>query len=174
MALTTGENSSTMMSTTVPTMNLNTWILVLNFRSSSNVPMIIDGNGQSKNISLTYDSENEVSCSIVWRGAMYVFGRWSISMVDGCQLKRIGELTFEFRGGCCAQRSNEKVFLCFAWDSRRPTSSKDCHESNGPLEVFTELPSSNYEHSYTRTAATEGKPRLSFVEFCLKIYLQNT
>ena len=91
---------------------------------------------------------------------MYIIGggdratRRQISIVNKCQLKKIGELSFDHYKGGCAQRNNEKVFLCF---SSFAFSAKDCYESNGPLATFEKLPSSTYSHRYTHIAVTEGK-----------------
>ena len=89
------------------------WILVLNTYSSSNVPLIIDGKGRSKKIGFKFGSGTQVdySCSLVWRGKMYVFGGWEhrrqISVVDQCQLKRKGELPFDMN----RVRHDNKIFV---------------------------------------------------------------
>ena len=148
------------------------WILVLNTEKSGHteifwavksVPLIVDGRGQSKEIRFEFGPGTEVdqSCSIVWRGKMYVFGgkdyKRQISAVDGCQLKKKGELTFDMTNGACAQRENNEVFICFE-NSSDLSTYKNCHRSNGPLERFVKLPSSSYDHRSTRIAVTSGEP----------------
>ena len=61
--------------------------------------------------------------------------------------------------GACAQRNNREVFLCFE-DYDDSSTWKNCHRSTGPLEVFSRLPNSNYDHRSTRIAVTSGKPSL--------------
>ena len=93
------------------------WILVLNTRHSLNVPLIIDGKGQSKEIEFSFEPGTEVrsSCSIVWLGKMFVFGgynyRRQISVVDECKLTKKGELPFDTTYGACAQRGDQEVFI---------------------------------------------------------------
>ena len=161
-ATTTALTSSTITSTT--TTPTDTWILVLNTYSSYNVPLIIDGRGQSKEIGFNYGSGTEVenSCSIVWRGQMVVFGgknyKRQISVVEGCKLTNIGELPFLMElGGACAQRDDAEIFVCFEDYWGHDSSYKDCHYSTGPLEEFSKLPSSTYDHQNTRIAVTSGK-----------------
>ena len=143
--------------------NSHSWILVLNTREASNVPLIIDGNGQSKEIEFAYGSETETdsTCSIIWRGSMYVLGgdtyKTQISLVDRCRLEKIGDLPFNMKYGACAQRDDEEVFICFE-DYKDSSTYKNCHVASGPLESFSNLPSSTYEHSNTRIAVTSGKP----------------
>ena len=124
--------------------------------------MIIDGRGKSKEIGFKYGSGTEVfnSCSIVWRGQMVVFGgdkyRRQISVVEECKLTKIGKLAFPMKNGACAQRDDVEIFICF--ENRKDSSTwKNCRRSTGPLETFSKLPSSNYDHRSTRIAVTSGK-----------------
>ena len=167
-ALATTSTSATTTTTTETTTsaNLNTWILVLNTRYSSNKPLIIDGKGRSKETEFTYGSETEVhgSCSIIWQGAMYIFGgytyRRQISVVDQCRLTKIGTLPFNMNFGACAQRNNQDVFICFE-DYEDSSTFKNCYRATGPLEMFNNLPSSTHTHSNTRIAVTSGKSNLT-------------
>ena len=157
--------TTTVPSTTTTTADLKTWILVLNTRKSENKPLIIDGNGQSKEIGFIYGTGTEVAsaCSVIWRGEMYVFGGYThqrqISMVDQCQLTRIGDLPFNMYHGACAQRNDQEVFICFEVFNE-PSTSKNCYLANGPLDNFSSLPNSTYEHSNTRIAVNSGKSLL--------------
>ena len=143
------------------------WILVLNSWSSSNIPLIIDGKGQSKEIEFSFGPGTQVesSCSVVWHGKMFVFGgsryKRQISVVDQCQLTKKGELPFDMYFGACAQRDNQEVFICFEKVGDLSTY-KNCHRSNGPLEPFTKLPSSSYNHRDARIAVTSGQSSLLF------------
>ena len=122
------------------------WILVLNTWIPSKKPLIIDGHGQSKEIGFAYGSNTETigTCSVIWRGNMFLFGGYNhkkqISMVDQCQLKRVGDLPFIMYFGACAQRNDQQVYICFEnyFDS---STGRNCHVSSGPLENFSSLPS---------------------------------
>ena len=148
--------------TTTTTADFKTWILVLNTRYSSNVPLIIDSMGQSQEIGFTYGPETEVmaACSIIWRGQMYMFGGYTykhqISVVDQCSLTKIGDLPIRMNYGACAQRNDEQIYICFE-DLDDSSTGKNCHLANGPLENFSNLPSSTYNHANTRIAVTSGK-----------------
>ena len=140
----------------------NSWIFVLNTNGIS-LPRILDGEGQSKEIGFWSGSGTEAyhSCSIVWRGAMYLFGgskyKRQISVVDKCKLTKKGELPFDLDRGACAQRENQKVFICFENMSDSATY-KNCHVSNDPLEAFSKLRTSKYDHRQSRIAVTSSKP----------------
>ena len=140
----------------------NTWSLVINTRDSKNSPLVVDGYGQSKEIDFSYQSQTEAfgSCSVVWNGKMHLFGgsfyKRQISVVDQCQLKKIGELTFDMFYGACAQRNDAKIYICFeAYNN--PATGRNCRQSDAPLDSFSQLPSSNYNHQNTRIAATAGE-----------------
>ena len=85
--------------------------------------------------------------------------RLQISVVDGCELTRKSDLPFEMYDGACAQRDNQELFICFE-DYDDSSTHKYCHRSTGPLESFSKLPSSNYDHRNGRIAVTSGKPGL--------------
>ena len=75
-----------------------------------------------------------------------------MSVVKGYKLSRHGTLDFNFRHGGCTVLNQTTIVLCFdSWE-------KDlCRQSNNPLGPFTDLPSSNYEHSFARVASLDGK-----------------
>ena len=145
--------------------DVKSWILILNTKYFLNVPLIVDGKGQSKEIGFSFESGTEVrsSCSIVWLGRMFVFGGFNykrqISLVDDCKLTKKGELPFDMFLGTCAQRDNREVVICFE-DHYDPSTWKNCHRSNGPLEAFSKIPNSTYDHRFTRIAITSSKPGL--------------
>ena len=140
------------------------WILVLDTQNESNVPVIIDGRGESKEIEFDYKSRTQANgaCSIIWHGKMYLFGGYSnrrqISVVDGCKLKKKGILPFKMNVGVCAQRDNVEIFICFQYAKKKHGETwKTCLRSIGPLEPFSRLPSSTYNHRRTSIAVTSGK-----------------
>ena len=93
---------------------------------------------------------------VVFGGDYFVESERQISVLDECKLTKKGELPFDFFGGACAQRDDAEIFLCFT-DVRDDSTYKNCHRSTGPLETFSKLPRSNYEHAGTRTAVTSGE-----------------
>ena len=113
---------------------------------------IIDGKGNSKKIDFNFTSYNEAtgwatadfaeveaSCSLVWKGMMYVFGgqtngRRQISLVDKCQLRSIGKLQFDMIYGACAQNDNKEMYICFENTEKKPETAKTCRRSTGPLQ----------------------------------------
>ena len=160
----------------------NDWILVLNTRGPSQVPIIIDGMGQSKTVEFAYGLETQANqaCSITWHGKLFFFGGhpnpYQISVVDGCQLTKKGKLPFKMNAGACAQRDNNEIFICFE-DYYDRSTWKNCRRSNGPLEAFSELPTSTYDHRSTRVAVTSGKTiQLSKTQFSILLprYFQST
>ena len=126
-------------------------------------PIMFDGTGRSKDIKFNLgDKANpEGSCSVLWRGKMFLFGgRWrerSISVVDQCKLEIVGKLEFKMRYGSCAQRNNTDVFICFENDQDVNTYT-NCRHSAGPLEQFSSLPRSTYIHWGSQIATNSGKP----------------
>ena len=159
--------TSTSSTTTTTTAKTKDWVLVL----SSKPPMIIDGNGQSKDIEFEYGSETQMSgsCSIIWRGTMYVFGsskeKRQISKVDQCQLKRVGNLPFNVYQGGCANQGDSRIYLCF-YNYNDAATWATCKYSSSPTGSFSTVSrNSYYEHALTKIAATTGEP---YTRFCLK------
>ena len=154
----TVSSTTTEATTTAPSSD---WILILNTMSSSRIPLIINGLGESKEVSFTLDTNTEVgaSCSIVWKSKMYIFGgsnyKRQISLVEGCKLSTVGQLDFDMVFGACASRNDEQVFICFpVYDLKE---NKVCRLSSGPLDEFINITSSNYAHGNTRIATNNGE-----------------
>ena len=138
------------------------WVLVLS-TSEKKRSIMIDGMGRSKQVRFKTGDRTEVkgSCSIIWRGKMFVFGGWTkyyrqISVLDQCELKTVGQLGFRMIAGACAQRNDTEIFICFE-DKDDEKTHKNCHRSNDPLGDFTKLPNSAYKHGSIRIATTSGK-----------------
>ena len=94
------------------------------------------------------------SCGVKFQNDFYVFGGFTknrqISKVDGCSLKRVGDLNFDFyHSGCTATESG--VYLCFSY-----FGLKQCWFSGHILAAFDQLQDSNFEHLYTRISSSEG------------------
>ena len=148
------------------------WILVIR-TNYLKLAYMIDGKGKSSDLKSRFTIEEktnvgpisagemDASCSIIWRGKMFVFGgsgqRRRISAVESCQLKKKGTLNFDLETSACAQRDNYEVIICFA----SPDRMKICLQAGGPLQPFKKFTKSNYGHLDIRIAVTSSK--LSFV-----------
>ena len=116
-----------------------------------------------RSFNFTYDDETEVdgSCSVIWQNENYVFGgynkRRQIAKLDGCRLRHIGELAFDHAYAGCANVKNEQILLCFnlCWDSS--SDGDKCRSSTSPIGVFEDVPRSNYQHLWTKIAASDSK-----------------
>ena len=145
---------------TIGSFECSEWILVLSTSSSLNGSLMIDGHGHVKKIGFDLETEVIGSCSLAWRGKMYIFGgntyKRQISVVDQCSLKMKGELSFDMVYGACAQRNTDELFICF--ENRYVGATyKTCRLSNGPFGNFSQVPSSIYDHVEIQIAATPGK-----------------
>ena len=126
--------------------------------------MFFDYRGNTKALDMRIDNDTEVqlSCSVVWQGSMYVYGGLEntdqISKVSDCYLSRIGNLSFNLRGGTCASVNNQTIYWCFTNVNNNGTS-RLCYYSNDPLANSTSSLSSNRAHRYTRIAYGNGKVR---------------
>lgn len=78
-----------------------------------------------------------------------------ISRVEGCNLKRLGSLAFDFYYGTCTTFDSDQLFLCFP-----ETDKKGCRKGNDPQGKFSRLTPSRYDHFYTRIALTNGNLKL--------------
>lgn len=133
-------------------------ILVLNSYAPENLPMVIDGWGNSDsrfNFVFGRDTEILHSCSVVWQNDLFIFGgntqTRQISKMMGCGLIQISQLTFHHAYGDCTT-VNDEIYLCFSTDT-----GKKCRVASSPLGLFHELPDSMYPHLYSRIAASDSK-----------------
>ena len=105
------------------------------------------------------ETEVHLSCSITWRGEMYIFGgayqTTQISKLNGCKLEREGSLNFNHRMAACANMNDEAIFLCFNDENSSDTTK--CRKGNNPTGSFVELSPSNSEHRHSRLGVSQGK-----------------
>ena len=92
-------------------------VLILN-NNQLNPPMITDADGKEDINFLFHYHEGisfKYSCSLIWRGQFYVFGghEQQISVLDGCELKRIGTLAGDKNFMACTNLANMRIYLCF-------------------------------------------------------------
>ena len=69
------------------------------------------------NFEMGEDTNVDQSCSLVFKDKMYVLGsedeKYQIAEVTDCGLKRIGDLSFRFVSGSCANMYDEFIVMCF-------------------------------------------------------------
>ena len=74
-----------------------------------------------------------------------------ISKLVGCDLRRIGSLSFDIGQYQSCATGNGKIFVCFG------SSQQDlCYRSTDPLGQFTSIGRSSYGHYDTNIAASDG------------------
>ena len=97
-------------------------VLSLNTYGTNNAFLLRPlGNGKEydENVKFEYNEQTEVyySCHADFQGRKFVFGGEEsprqISVVDGCQLTRMGDLPFEFTEGACLNWGGESMVFCF-------------------------------------------------------------
>ena len=134
-------------------------ILVLNTNDGFRKPLLFDDEGRSyPNFTMKFGENTEVwhSCSVTFRNRFYVFGggnqKRQISEVTKCGLSRIGSLDFDHEDGACSSVGDREIYICFDLQSK-----KQCRSAVNPLEKFTKIALSSYDHLYARTAASSSK-----------------
>ena len=112
----------------------------------------------------SHDANAEVvySCSLTWHNRFFVFGARSnkrqISEIVGTKLAVIGTLGFNHYFGTCDVMGNDKIWLCF--HNYATNDKRRCRVALNPLESFTQVQLSTYEHAYTQIAASNCKLQL--------------
>ena len=69
-----------------------------------------------------------------------------------CSTQTQGTLDFDHDGGAC-DSVNDQIYLCFNYGG----DEKLCRKSNGPLEPFSDLDHSNFDHALTGLAASDSE-----------------
>ena len=155
---------TTTTTTTTTTANPNTSILILSTRYYNTKPVLTDSTGQTDtNLGFTYDEDAIVhqSCSVTFKNQHFVYGgndNYSyrqISRIDGCQLRRIGDLSFDLNYATCTTVGNDRIYFCFT--EYKSTDRKKCRYATDPEGPFFDIPESNKEHRLTRIAASSSK-----------------
>ena len=140
----------------------DTAVLVLNTYYSTNVPLVIDSSGNSRqpNFEFKDETEAEYSCGVSFKNRMYIYGggydKKQISKIVDCSVTRVGSLAFDhYRAGCAT--GGDEVYLCFNYADSN--DYQKCRKSANPEKDFQETSMSNHPHCRTRTAASKGKFR---------------
>ena len=124
--------------------------------------MLINSAGDQEELAcFQRDSNTDAyrSCSINWNNQLFIFGgeteRRQISRLTGHKLERIGDLTFDHDFAACSVMSSQYIFLCF--NLADSNDHKRCRRSTGPLDQFSEVALSTYNHGYSQTSSSDSK-----------------
>ena len=143
-------------------------VLILNTANDLNIPLITDMDGRVEPVNFQYGpfTEAEGSCSIVFKGRAFVYGgagieQWrQISVVDSCQLTRVGTLPADMSYGACTTIGEELIYLCFDLGH-----TKTCRVGYNPVGMFDLIPDSTFIHNQIRIAASSCKSLTLFYNF---------
>ena len=143
----------------------NASVLILN---EIHQPVLAHQNGEiTRQLVVNFDEDTSAggSCSVVSQNEFYIFGgnldstKRQISKLDGCTLKRIGGLTFDFENGACTNFDDTRIYLCFSLEETRQCRfALNAKDSSLLFTVFYEANvRSIYEHSLIRIASSKSK-----------------
>ena len=114
-------------------------------------------------IGFAFEDNVEVyqSCSLVFKGTMYVFGgakeNRQIAQVTtkDCGLKRLGSLSFDFVQGACTVIEGDEIMLCF--DIKANDQGRVCRIDKNPTGSLDKISQeSNHYHYKAKIAANKG------------------
>ena len=108
------------------------------------------------------DSNVYKSCAVTFKNEFYVYGSYyeneewyrPISKIDGCRLRKIGELPFYHSYGACAVVDDDSIYLCF--NDFGGNTYKVCHFATQPQGPFASVPKSHFNHGRIRIAASKS------------------
>ena len=127
-------------------------MIVLSTRRFWNDQYLLDvRGGVSTDFEIVFEDKTEAweSCTVQYKGAVYIYGGWKqrtqISVLKGCEVQRVGSLSFRHRRAGCAISDAGTTYLCFHYHT-----DKLCYSADNPLGDFKEIGSSNYGHRATR------------------------
>ena len=133
---------------------------MLNSRDGWKPAMVINGRGNKNELGCfeKVGAEAYGSCGIDWKNRLYIFGGSEkprqISQLSGHKLERISSLAFDLRGGACSVMGGQ-IYLCF--NSASYYDSKVCRKSTDPLEPFSKVVSSTFDHYGIQLSSSDSK-----------------
>ena len=136
----------------------------------------------SKPTQVNFDQDTSAggSCSLVWENQFYIFGgnldstKTQISKLDGCMVKRTGDLDFDFESGACTNFNNQQVYLCFPQGQEKQCRFLNNLKSSNPpsykveflflreSDLHLQTKKSKHAHSLVRIASSKSK---SFINY---------
>ena len=141
-------------------------VLILNTENALNIPLLTDLDGHVEKVNFRYGERTgvESSCSVVFNGRAYVYGgstgdsRRQISLVDSCELTRVGTLQFDMSYGACTS-TGSAIFLCFDL-----AHTRTCRFGEDPTGLFLLLQDSMFTHQEIQIAASPCKSRFFLLD----------
>ena len=163
-ATTATTTSTTMTTTTVAPCTNCTSVLILNSYYTSNQPVLTDASGRvDTNLDFTRDKNTIVykSCSVIFKNQYYVYGgvgsdynrSRQISQIDGCRLRRLGDLPFYHIHATCTAGGDDRIYLCFNSYYFNDDLNR-CRFATQPEGPFYDVPRSNHGHIFARIASS--------------------
>ena len=123
--------------------------------------MSLDDGHAKIGFAFDYNVEVYQSCSVVFKGAMFVFGgakeNRKIAQVTtkDCGLKRLGSLSFDFVQGACTVIEGDEIMLCF--DVKANDQGRICRIDKNPTGSLDKISQeSNNYHYRAKIAANKG------------------
>ena len=116
------------------------------------------------------DAGVKQSCFLTFRNEVFVFGgskdfhraKYQLSQLFDHEIRRIGELPFEFNFGACANVSNRRIYLCFNRGLKdKKEDQKTCHFAKDPRGNFTQMAKSNSSHLQITLAVSSNTCELN-------------
>ena len=137
-------------------------------RPRKNWAILVDSHGDKTDLSCFQKGEHTEaykSCSVTWKNQMIVFGgeieRQQISRLDGYELTRIGQLSFDFRRGACTVFNQKFIFLCFSdleYNNKNSTIEiRQCRQTSDLHVQFSKTTPSKHGHAKSAISASNSK-----------------
>jgi hypothetical protein len=130
-------------------------ILVLCSSSTWRDPYILNSNGEHSKVAVTYgaNTDGHGSCSVNYKNKFLLLGGYyqptQVSELDGCHLKRINNLNFDFKMGSCGVfhiKTKDVILLCFSDQNNGINERRKCWTYDG-VDNDSVKGNSNYGHS---------------------------
>ena len=108
-----------------------------------------------------YNVEVYQSCSLIFKGTMYVFGganeHRQIAQVttQDCGIKKLGNLPFDFVQGACTVIEQNEIILCF--DMKENDQGRVCRIDTNPTGSLDKISQESNDYHYrAKIAANKG------------------
>ena len=138
---------------------------------SANAVIVNSSGYYNPNVCFNFkDAGVKRSCFLTFKNEVFIFGgrtdfhraAYQLSQLVDHELRRIGELPFEFSFGACANASNRRIYLCFNSGFKdRKDDQKTCHFATDPRENFTRMTKSNSTHLQITLAVSSNTCELN-------------
>ena len=148
------------------TVCFESFILVINIlHLTPNPAILINMFGEQEELACFDYGEisTTFACSISWQNKLHIFGGGlqtnyrQIVRLDGHKLTNIGSLDFDHNKGACSVMADE-IYLCFSFnDEETFPDSNQCRKSTDPLQTFTSVAYTKYDHLRARISNSNSE-----------------